>query len=97
MRTQIGKVVHYYKRIGVAVLALEEELKMGDKILFLGFTTEFSQPVGSMEIDHQKVQKVGPGQEVAVKVIKRVRKGDTVFRVSEDEESEPSFEEPLAA
>jgi hypothetical protein len=97
MRKRIGTVTHYYSRIGVAVLELEAPLKMGDRLLFLGHTSEFSQPVGSMEIDHRKVQEVGAGAEVAVKVIRRVRRGDQVFSISADEEIEPLLEEQQAA
>jgi hypothetical protein len=97
MRKRIGSVSHYYNRIGVAVLELDAPLKMGDRLLFLGHTSEFTQPVGSMEIDHRKIQEVGAGAEVAVKVIRRVRRGDQVFSISADEEIEPSVDELQAA
>jgi len=32
MDIRVGKVTHYYDRIGVAVLELYEELKVGDMI-----------------------------------------------------------------
>ena len=83
MNVLIGKVTHYYSRISVAVLELSDELKVGDTILFLGRTTDFTQPVNSMEIEHQKVQSVGPGSEVALKVVQRVRAGDEVLKVVE--------------
>lgn len=83
MNVRIGKVTHFFARISVAVLELSDELYVGDTILFLGHTTEFTQPVDSMEIEHQKVQSVGPGSEVALKVIQRVRAGDEVFKVVE--------------
>lgn len=82
METRIGHVTHYYGKISVAVLALNDDLKVGDTIHFLGRNTDFNQQVGSMEIEHQKVETVGPGDEVALKVLERVRKGDTVFLVS---------------
>jgi len=97
MRKRIGIVTHYYNRIGVAVLELDAPLKMGERLLFLGHTSEFTQLVGSMEIDHRKVQEVGAGAEVAVKVICRVRRGDQVFSISADEEIEPSVDELQAA
>lgn len=94
MRKRIGTVTHYYNRIGVAVLELDAPLKMGDRLLFLGHTSEFIQPVSSLEIDHRKVQEVGAGAEAAIKVMQRVRQGDQVFKVSADEEIEASLEEP---
>lgn len=86
MDIRVGKVTHYFNRIGVAVIELTDELRVGDRICILGRTTEFEQHVGSMEINHQKVNVVGPGMEVALKVIEPVRKGDVVYKVTESEE-----------
>jgi putative protease len=83
METRIGKVTHYYNRIGVAVLELSGTIEIGDTILFLGHTTEFIQRVDSIEIEHRKILSAGPGQEIAVKVYGQVRRGDGVFRVME--------------
>ena len=82
MEIQIGRVIHYYKRIGVAVLELTDDLGLGDRILILGHTRDFTQQVNSMEIDHQKVQSAGRGMEVALLVEEPVRKGDRVYRVA---------------
>jgi len=79
MAKKIGEVTHYYNRIGVAVLQLEQELKLGDQIMVLGRTTEFGQVVNSMELNHRLIQEAEPGMEVAVKVMERVRAGDEVF------------------
>jgi len=79
----IGRVTHYYKRIGVAVLELSGGLKVGDVVHIRGHTTDFTQPVESLEIEHQKIQSVGPGAEIALKVIERVRKGDAIYKVME--------------
>lgn len=83
MEIRIGEVTHYYNNIGVAVLKLTSELKVGDTIHFRGATTEFTQSVASLEIEHQKVESVGPESEVALKVNQRVRRGDRIFKVSE--------------
>lgn len=83
MAKKIGKVTHYYNRIGVAVLALDEELKLGDKVTILGRTTDFSQVVNSMELDHKLINTAGPGLEVALKVIERTRVGDEIYLDSE--------------
>ena len=84
MDIRVGKVTHYYNRISVAVLELSGELKVGETIHILGRITDFDQRVGSMEIEHQKIQSAGPGTEVALKVIDTVRKGDIVFKSVED-------------
>jgi translation elongation factor EF-1alpha len=81
MENHIGRVTHYFKRIGVAVLDLSGGLKVGDVVHVKGHTTDFTQQVESMEIEHQKVQSVGPGADVALKVIEHVQKGDAVYKV----------------
>jgi putative protease len=77
----IGKITHYYNRISVAVVELAGELCVGDQIAILGHTTEFTQPVESLEIEHKKIQAAGAGQEVALKVWEAVRAGDLVYKV----------------
>ncbi len=84
MEERIGHVTHFYNRIRVAVLELTSELKVGDVVRFLGRTTDFTQGVESLEIEHRKVESVGPGQEVALKVIDRVRRGDAILKVIEE-------------
>jgi len=84
MKEIIGKVTHYFARIGVAVLELNGDLKVGDSIYIMGHTTDCEQTVGSLEIDHQKVQSVGPGDEVAMKVARKVRAGDMVYKISQN-------------
>jgi UPF0176 protein len=85
MEIRVGTVTHYYNRISVAVLKLTGELKVGDKILILGRTTDLVQVVTSMEIEHHKVQIVSPGMEVALKVADSVRSGDEVYKIIESE------------
>jgi UPF0176 protein len=85
MEIRIGTVTHYYNRISVAVLKLSGELKVGDKILILGRTTDIVQVVTSMEIEHRKVSAVSPGMEVALKVADSVRSGDEVYKIEDSE------------
>jgi putative protease len=80
MKVQIGEVTHYFGRIGVAVLKLRDELKVGDRIYFQGHTTDFEQTVTSMEIDHKPVTSVKPGDDFALKVRDKVRNGDAVYK-----------------
>ncbi len=84
MENRIGRVTHYFKRIGVAVLELSGGLKVGDVVHIQGRITDFTQPVRSMEIEHHQVQSVGPGADVALKVIDHVRQGDSVYKVIEE-------------
>ena len=43
MEKHIGKVTHYFNRIGVAVLELEDSLQVGDTIHITGKTTDITQ------------------------------------------------------
>ncbi len=86
METRIGHVTHYYDRIYVAVLSLTDTLAIGDKVHITGRSTDFVQEVTSMEIEHEKVSSVGPGDEVALKVIEPAKKGDVIYKISAEED-----------
>lgn len=85
MEQRRGLVTHYYNHLGVAVIKLTGTLKLGDEIHLGGRKTEFSQIVRSLEIDQHKVVTAGAGMEVALQVLGRVRKGDSIYLVKEVE------------
>ncbi len=74
----IGRVIHYYDKISVAVVALMRPLSLQDHVAFRGRNTEFEQIIDSMQINHQSIEHGDAGQEVAVKVAERVRCGDRI-------------------
>jgi len=74
--TPIYHINHFYNRIGVAVLTLTDTLNIGDQVHIFGHTTDFVQDVTSMEIEHKKVSRVDPGDEMALEANEAVRKGD---------------------
>ena len=78
----IGKVDHWFGKIGVAGIELTDRLTTGDRIHILGHTTDFEQEITSMQIMHQDVTAAGPGDEVGVKVEFRARVGDRVYKVT---------------
>ncbi|MGC9049160.1 MAG: hypothetical protein ACP5IX_03005 [Patescibacteria group bacterium] len=80
---QIGKITHYFGKIGVAVLELSDELKVGDTIHIVGGERDFTQTVGSMQIEHQNVESAGSGEAIGLKVDQPVKEGDTVYKVIE--------------
>ncbi len=77
----IGKVTHYFGRISVAVLDLTEPLKVGETIHIKGHTTDLTQMVESMQVEHKDIQEAKPGDQVAIKVTGRVHEHDVVYRV----------------
>ena len=81
---QVARVTHYFARLGVAVLAVTDTLSIGDQIHIYGHSTDLEQPVDSMQIEHKPVLKVGPGDDVALKVIEPVHQGDIVYRMTAD-------------
>jgi putative protease len=78
----IGKVKHFFTKIGVAIVDVDDALSVGDRIQILGPTTNFDQPVESMQIEHQAVKKVKAGDSIGLKVSDRCREGDTVFKIT---------------
>lgn len=81
MEEEVGKVSHYFGRIEVAIVQLSSALKVGDEIHIIGTTTDFTQAVDSIEIEHEGIQEAKPDQSVGIKVKERVREGDRVYKV----------------
>jgi len=83
MELEVGRVTHFYNHLCVAVLTITGDLRVGDTIHILGHLTDFTQPLGSMEIEHHKVTAVKAGQQVAIRVAEPVREHDRVYKVAE--------------
>jgi len=79
---KVGKITHYYDRIGVAVVEILAPIKVGDKIKIAGHEQEFEQKVASMQIEHENVKKAKKGDNVGMKVDQLVKKGDEVYKLS---------------
>ncbi|MFH1657359.1 MAG: U32 family peptidase [bacterium] len=80
-RQQVGKVVHYYPRIGVASLELKHRgIELGDNIVVEGKNTFVEQKIESLQISGKDIKKAAKGEEVAIK-IEKVRKNDLVFLI----------------
>ncbi len=81
MEKELGRVTHYFDKAMVAVIKLSDSLSVGDNVKFVHSEHEFTQNVGSMEIDHKKVDSCKPGEEVAIKVSEKTHEGAKVFKV----------------
>ena len=79
---KIGRIIHYYDKIGVAVLELTETLVVGDTIRISGHGSEFTQKVDSMQVEHENIQEAKKGQAIGLKVEQEVKEGDEVFKVT---------------
>lgn len=77
---EIGKITHYYDKIGVAVILLSADLKVGDTIKIKRGEEEFEEKVSSMQIEHQDIDSAKAGDEVAIKISAKAKEGDKVYK-----------------
>jgi len=80
--TKVGVIVHYYDKIGVAVVKVLTPIKVGDRIKISGHDKEFEQEIASMQVEHQNIEKAKKGDDVGMKVDQPVKDGDEVYRVT---------------
>ena len=81
---QIGSVTHWFGKINVVVIEIHKgTLSIGDKIHIKGQTSDFIQTIESMQLDGEDVKKAKKGMSVGVKVSERVRRTDSVYKVSD--------------
>ena len=79
---KIGVVSNYFSKISVAAVEITNgTVSVGDRLHFLGHTTEFETTVHSMQIEHKSVTEVKKGASVGMKVPERVREGDKVYKI----------------
>ena len=80
---RIGVVTHYYSHLSVVAMQLEPgtTLRVGDVIHIRGRTTDFTQKVESLEVNHAPVTEVGPNDDFGLKVIEHAREHDIVYKV----------------
>ena len=79
----IGQVSDFFARPVVAGIELTATLKVEDKIHIKGHTTDIELTVNSMQINNVDVKQAKAGDAVGIKVSERVRRGDTVYKVTD--------------
>lgn len=76
----LGKVVNYNFKTQVVSIFIEEGiLRIGDKLIFRGATTNFSQNVESIKIGSTNIEKATAGQTPDVKIDQPTKVGDFVY------------------
>lgn len=82
-KTLVGKVMHYFGKMGVAALSLSGELKVGDKISIerQDGTKLVEQTISSMQINKENVNEAKAGDDVAIKLDGKVHEGNLVYKV----------------
>jgi hypothetical protein len=74
----LGMVDHFFGNISVAAIKVKSPIKVGDVIHIKGHTTDFTQKIDSMQIEHQSVLKAKKGDDIGIKVKEKVREHDVV-------------------
>ena len=78
---KVGQISHYFNEIGVAGIEVTDTIHVGDVVHITGHTSDFTQKVDSIEIDHLHVDEAGAGDSIGVKLVDRARVHDEVFVV----------------
>jgi selenocysteine-specific translation elongation factor len=79
----IGKVSDFFAHPVVAGIELTAPLNVGDKIRIKGHTTDLEMTVGSIQIKNANVSAAQAGDSIGIKTPDRVRKGDSVYKITE--------------
>ncbi len=83
MEEEIGRVTHYFSHLAVAVVDITNgTLNVGDTIHIKGHTSDFTQKVESMQIEHDSIESAKTGQSIGLRVKEHVREHDVVYKVS---------------
>lgn len=80
---EVGKISHYYDKAGVGIIELTDTLKVGDTIHIKGHTTDFTQQITSLQVEHQQIEEAKAGDSIGVKVDQLVREHDKAYKVTE--------------
>ncbi|OGM13612.1 hypothetical protein A3A76_03150 [Candidatus Woesebacteria bacterium RIFCSPLOWO2_01_FULL_39_23] len=80
---KVGVVTHYYDKIKVAIVELDGNLAVGDKVKFVrGGEDLFEENVDSMQVEHNNIQSASKGDIVGLKVSNELKEGAEVYKVS---------------
>jgi len=77
---EVGRITHYFSKIGVAVVELSDTLNLGDTVRIKGAHTDFKQKVTSMQIEHKPIQSAKKGQSIGLKLDQKAHENDVVFK-----------------
>ncbi len=76
---KIGKVVHYYDKIGVAIIDLAGDLKLGDTVTFKKGEEEKTETIESIQIERSAVDSAKKGDVVGIRVNEPLKEGTEVY------------------
>jgi len=79
---EIGKITHYYSNIGVGIIELSDTLKVGESVHIKGHSSDFSQLIDSIQIEHASVPEAKAGDVIGIKAAQKVHPHDKVYKVT---------------
>ena len=79
-KKEIGKISHYFDKIGVAVVEVNSPLKVGDSVTIGEGENAFEQIIKSMQVEHEKIEKAKKGDSIGLKVSKPVKVNWRVYK-----------------
>jgi len=77
---EVGRVIHYFSKINVAVIELSLPLSVGDRISIKGPSTDFEQTVESIQVDKKNIQRAEGGTSIGLKLFQTARIKDAVSK-----------------
>jgi putative protease len=79
---KVGTVSHYYDKIGVAIVELNGNLSVGEKVKFVRAGEDlFGQVVESIQVEHKKLDSASKGDVIGLKTNEPVKEDTEVFKV----------------
>jgi len=80
-KKKVGIVTHFYGKINVAIVDLEDTLNQGDMIEISGPSTNMQMTADSIQIEHENVPVAKKGQSIGLKVPEPVKEKDIVYKI----------------
>jgi len=78
---EIGKITHYYSHLSVGIIELTDALKLGENIHIKGHSSDFTQGIDSMQVEHANVPEAKTGDVIGIKLLQKVHPHDKVYKV----------------
>jgi hypothetical protein len=75
----IGTITHWFGHLSVAAVTLSGPVAVGDRVHVLGHVTDLVQAIHTMEVDHRRVERAVPGDDVAIAFDDHVREHDRIY------------------
>lgn len=79
---KVGKITHFYDKLSVAIIELDDSVSIGDRIKFVHAGKDlFEQTVESIQIEHEKKDTANKGDVIGLKTQQIVKEGTEVYKV----------------